>query len=209
MAGDAQGYVFRRLVSMGHQPHVAAGLVGNLVQESGPGLNVGAVGDGGNSVGMGQWNGPRKAALMSFASSRGADPYNLDTQIAFLDHELKTSESAAGKKIAATTTPQEAALVASREFWRPGDPWNENRVRYAETAYSQYGGGQPSGYASGVPAGTWGLEVPQLTAGNALARPSPDQVAQQQRMNALAAIQRFDFSTPEPYRMTGNALMRG
>lgn len=126
------GYVYGKLLSKGYTPEQAAGLVGNLIQESGPRLNTGAVGDGGNSVGMGQWNGPRMRALQAFARAEGRDWQDLDLQIDFLDHELRTTEKAAGDAIRATTSASEAARIASEQFWRPGIPRVGQRIGYAE-----------------------------------------------------------------------------
>lgn len=132
---DRPRHAFARLTAAGLPPHVAAGLTGNLMQESGKDINPAAVGDNGNAFGSGQWTGDRKAAYMGFATERGSDPTDFDTQLDFLLHEGQTSEKAAWARIMATKTPEEAALVASKYFWRPGDPRNENRVAYANAIY--------------------------------------------------------------------------
>lgn len=146
------GYVFGRLLELGYEPHIAAGLTGNLMQESGVSINTRAVGDNGNAFGMAQWNGPRRRAYLSYAQSRGKDPADLDTQIAFLHHELTTSESSAAARILAAPDAQTAARVASDAFWRPGIPHLSNRMGYADMVYRQYAGG-------GVP--KWQGELPQ------------------------------------------------
>lgn len=128
-------YVTQSLIERGYPPHVAAGLAGNLIQESGPDLDTRAVGDNGNAVGMGQWNGPRRVALTQFARDRGADPHDIDVQIEFLDWELNNSERSARDAILKAETPEEAAQVASERFWRPGVPHNESRRRYAADVY--------------------------------------------------------------------------
>ena len=106
------GYVFGRLLELGYEPHVAAGLVGNIMTESGSGINTRAVGDNGNAFGMGQWNGPRRRAYLAFARSRGVDPGDIDTQIAWLDLEMRTTEATAAAKIRAAGNAQEAAAIA-------------------------------------------------------------------------------------------------
>lgn len=132
------GYVFGRLLELGYEPHIAAGLVGNLMQESGPGLNTRAVGDNGNAFGMGQWNGPRRIAYLRFAEERGADPGDLDTQIAWLHHELTGPEATAAARIMQADTAREAAAIASQEFWRPGIPHLARRQAYAGTLVEQF-----------------------------------------------------------------------
>lgn len=136
------GYVYGKLLEHGFEPHIAAGLTGNLMQESGVALDTRAIGDGGNAFGMGQWNGDRMRALKDFASPRDSDPADVDTQIAFLIHELETTEADAMARIATATTAEEAALIASREFWRPGIPHNANRVSYARSVQDQYDAGE-------------------------------------------------------------------
>ncbi len=156
------GYVFGRLLALGYEPHVAAGLVGNLMQESGPTLMTRAVGDGGNSIGMGQWNGPRRRALIAFAARRGTDPADLDTQIAFLDWELKNTEAAAFARISQARTAAEAAEIASAEFWRPGIPHLARRAGYARQVFDQYGQGAVPRWAGRTPAA--GDDVPVFAA---------------------------------------------
>lgn len=132
------GYVFGKLLELGYEPHTAAGLTGNFMQESGVSLNTRAVGDGGNAYGMGQWNGPRRRAYLAFAKARGSNPENIDTQIAFFHHEMQTSERAAAQKILAAPDARSAALIASKAFWRPGAPHNANRMNYAGLVFRQY-----------------------------------------------------------------------
>lgn len=137
---DAQSRAYRWMINKGYSPAISAGLIGNYVQESGTGLNTRAVGDGGNSIGAGQWNGPRRDGLISFARSQGLDPYELETQLQYMDHEFRTSEKGAWDRISKASSPKEAALAASEAYWRPGDPWNQNRVKYAQDAYSRFTG---------------------------------------------------------------------
>lgn len=72
-------------------PAQAAGVVGNLVQESGlrtSARNRGDGRDGSDSVGIAQWNGQRARNLYGFAKASGRDAGNLDTQLDFLMHEM-------------------------------------------------------------------------------------------------------------------------
>lgn len=148
------GYVFGRLLALGYQPHIAAGLTGNMMVESGVALNTRAVGDNGNAFGMGQWNGPRRHAYLAFAQKRGKDPGDLDTQIAFLDYELKTSESPAAAQILAATDARQAAAIASQQFWRPSEPHLQQRVAYAATLMQQFDqGAVPKWQGAVSPAG--------------------------------------------------------
>lgn len=132
------GYVYGRLLELGYPPHIASGLTGNLMQESGPALNTRAVGDGGNAYGMGQWNGPRRRALYTWAEARGLDVNDIETQVQFLHHELQGPESAALRAILEAPDAETAARVASERFWRPGEPHLANRIGYAAAIQRQY-----------------------------------------------------------------------
>lgn len=150
------GYVFGRLLERGYTPEQAAGIVGNLMQESTPRLNTAHVGDGGNSIGMGQWNGPRRHALLAYAREQGKDWRDLDTQIDFLDHELRTSERAAGDAIRAAKTATEAARIGSERFWRPGIPRIEKRMGYAEDLMEFFAAGRVPRYPGARSGGSGG-----------------------------------------------------
>ena len=128
---------YQMLSGMGYKPHIAAGLVGNLIQESGWNIDTKAVGDNGNAFGSAQWNGPRRRAYKAWASNQGLPVDGLGTQIAYLDHEMKTSERSAAQAIMGAGTVRDAAVVASNKFWRPGHPALKNRMRNAEMVLAQ------------------------------------------------------------------------
>jgi hypothetical protein len=108
----------------------AAGVIGNLMQESSlnPGArNAGDGNDGSDSVGIGQWNGDRAKALKSFAAAAGASPDDVGTQLDFLVHELKTSEGGAYQRLLAATNVDEAT-AAMISFERP-QGWSADNPR--------------------------------------------------------------------------------
>lgn len=123
----------------GFAPHMSAGIVGNLIQESG--MNPNAVGDNGTAFGIAQWRGERYEALKRFAASRGKPWNDLQTQIAFINHELNTTEKASGDRLRAARTVEEAT-AAFIGYERPlgytaanprgGHGWN-NRLAAAQT----------------------------------------------------------------------------
>lgn len=90
-----------------------AGIIGNLIQESN--LNPNIVGDGGISFGIGQWNRERLAALKKFGGSNWRD---INVQLDFMVHELDTNESAAGRRLRAARTVEQAT-EAMIGFERP------------------------------------------------------------------------------------------
>lgn len=110
-------------------PEQAAGLVGNLQQESGVNLDPTALGDGGQSLGIAQWLGPRREALVEFAGGDSTPAFQ--TQLDFLVHEFQTTERAALDSLLAAQSPEEAAQAVSDDFLRPGIPVMEARQAYA------------------------------------------------------------------------------
>ena len=153
--------VYSGLIDKGAPPHVAAALVGNLIQESGPSLNTTAVGDGGAAFGMGQWNGPRKDALMAWAQQSGRDPNDVATQTDYLWHELQGPERGAFDAIMAAPDLQTATRIASEKYWRPGDPRMENRLRYAQQVADRFGAGSPQQDGQGIAHRGTGSPMPQ------------------------------------------------
>lgn len=153
LSGDAQpttdnaASAFNFFVGQGLAPHQAAGIVGNLQGESGQGLNPNAVNkgdgrDGSDSIGIGQWNGPRAEALKAYAASKGANWNDLGTQLEFLHSELQGPEKRAYAALQASTTPEEAGR-AFMAYERPKD-WNvagshPERARNAAAVYRVYG----------------------------------------------------------------------
>jgi Phage tail lysozyme len=143
---------------LGYTPEQASGIVGNLMQEST--LNTGAVGDRsipGASIGIGQWNRERQANLQAFAASRGKPLSDFETQLAFVHHELQTTEGAAGAALKKAKTV-EAATTAMIGFERP-QGWTAanpqaghgfaNRLAYAQQVH---GGAVSEISLAGVPA---------------------------------------------------------
>ncbi|VIO73905.1 hypothetical protein CI41S_40140 [Bradyrhizobium ivorense] len=146
---------FDYFVRQGLTPAQAAGIVGNLQGESGQGLDPNAISrgdgrDGSDSIGIGQWNSGRAAALKAYAASKGVPWNDLNAQLEFLHGELKGPESGAYSALTAARTPEEAGQ-AMLAFERPKD-WNKpgaypERARYAAKAFAAYGGGAPSAAA--------------------------------------------------------------
>lgn len=132
---DRVSHAYGRFTDAGLPPHVASGLVGNMMQESGAEINPAVVGDNGNAFGSGQMNGDRRHAYMAFAKSRGVDPTDFDTQIDWMLHEGQTTEKAAWDAILSTDNVQDAARVASEKYWRPGTPHLSRRVGYASSVH--------------------------------------------------------------------------
>lgn len=133
--GERSKYIQQKLMSMGFTATAAAGVVGNLVQESG--LRTDAIGDNGTSGGLAQWHNERLDALKRFAAARGKDWTDLDTQIEFLAEEMRTSYADTYAKMQSTELPEIAGKIMTDEYERP-DPASANygqRIANARAAY--------------------------------------------------------------------------
>lgn len=185
---------FQRLVTVhGYSPIQAAGLVGNLMQESGTGLRTDIVGDAGASHGIAQWNQGRLAAMRGYQSPLGAKS-ELDRQVDYLAHELKTSEARAGGLIRGATDLG-GAVRGGVAFERPNPKYANvaNRLSYAQAVYANQTGQNPTMAASGgappgaapPAAGGGGVSAPAAPVAPAMPGPS-DYMAQ--GMTELAGL---------------------
>lgn len=129
--------------SKGYSAEAAAGIVGNMAQESN--FNSSVVGDKGTSFGEYQHRGPRWQALRQYAQTQGKDPSDWRVQADFADHEMRTSHPKAFAALQRARTPQEAADAFALHFERPagaqtGNANNihgiNNRRNYAAKAFS-------------------------------------------------------------------------
>jgi uncharacterized protein (TIGR02594 family) len=96
----------------------AAGLAANLETESGG--KIGAKGDSGSAFGIGQWHPDRQA---NFRQVFGHDIHSstLQEQLAFVDWEMRNTESRAGAALRAQTSAGGAGAAVSRFYERPRD----------------------------------------------------------------------------------------
>ena len=101
--------------SRGWTKEQAAGIVGNLVVESG--LRTDAVGDGGQAYGIAQWHPDRQA---TFRQVYGKDIRNssFQEQLNYVDWELRNTEARAGNLLRNATTAEEAAAIVDRSYER-------------------------------------------------------------------------------------------
>ena len=136
--------VKRFFLGRGYSGHASAAIAGHIRAESA--MQTAIRGDGGWSAGLAQWGGPRLVALKRFAGGRGTDWHDFDTQLGFLDHELRTSETLAYEALQRSTTVAEAT-AAFMHFERPlgytpqapqrGHNFH-GRLSYAVAIYADY-----------------------------------------------------------------------
>jgi hypothetical protein len=115
----------------GYEPHQAAGIAGNLVQESS--LNPTAKNPTSGAFGFAQWLGPRKKAFMDFAMKAKKDIKDPLAQLEFIDLELNTTERKAKDRLLASRDATEAAVNFSNHYERAGanEKKNATRANYA------------------------------------------------------------------------------
>ena len=133
--GARSKYIQQKLMDMGFSANAAAGVVGNLVQESG--LRTDSVGDNGTSGGLAQWHNERWEALKLFAAERGTAWTDLDTQIEFLAKELRESYASTYAKMQAAELPEQATQIFTDDFERP-DPASANYAQRQANARAAY-----------------------------------------------------------------------
>lgn len=124
----------------------AAGVVGNLLVESGPGdidptKKSGVKGEG--SMGIAQWNPSRNAGyrlqkLQQFASDRDYNWKSLTAQLLFLKHEMVTMSYLGLKPLKQANSIEEATQIFMRKFEKPaGDGHIKRRIAEARTVHKE------------------------------------------------------------------------
>lgn len=147
-AGDRESYAFNYYTKKGLNPAAAAGIVGNMYQESAfrdDVLSGHRMGDNGASGYAAQWQGPRLRNLRAFAAKRGESNPSFNTQLDFALEEMDPAspyaDSIAAQNrnaILNAADPQSAALAFRNYFERPSAPDHASRVKYAQRAMSKH-----------------------------------------------------------------------
>lgn len=138
--GDIKTDVYNRLRQNGFTDSEAAGITGNIAQESM--FDTEALSrDGYNSRGLVQWTGDRKTHLEQFARENGLNPKDWRTQVDFISEEMNTTERAAFEALRKNPniTPEEAAHIVREQYERP-DPAVANDAYRQQVAREVYDG---------------------------------------------------------------------
>jgi hypothetical protein len=107
---------------LGLEPHQAAGLVGNLQNESGSSIpSWGPTGDNGSAWGTAQWRGDRLDNLKQYSADNGLDHTTVEAQQAFMRHEFDTTENKSYRALQAAQTPEDAATAVNTQYERSTD----------------------------------------------------------------------------------------
>ena len=162
--------IWNYLTAAGMTACGAAGLMGNLYAESGliptnlqntyekklgytDATYTAAVDSGayanfakdGAGYGLAQWTyHTRKAALLAFAKAAGKSVGDLETQLAFLVHELRESYKLVHYVLVTATDVKTASNVVLLQFERPanqGEAVMQKRAQYGQVYYDRYAKG--------------------------------------------------------------------
>lgn len=138
------GKVWTYLISKSITPIGAAGIMGNLMQESSPDINPKLIqAGGGPGRGIMQWTvSERWADLVKWANKQAKDPWDLYTQLDWMLLEMQ-SYKYKGRPVIdyfkAVDDIRDATLVFEKVMERAGKPMMENRYKYAADVLATYG----------------------------------------------------------------------
>ncbi|GEM_PF-3450810 len=117
----------------GFSPAGAAAVVGNMTQE-----NSLHTDDNAGGLGLCQWTGDRRTALIDYAQQHGESPTSVQAQVGFMVQELQQGYPGLLQELKSTNNPEQAALDFSNQYERPGIPENGNREAYAQSALNNF-----------------------------------------------------------------------
>lgn len=122
-------------ISRGFTREAAAGIVGNLLAESGINPKSKQYG-GGPGRGIAQWSvDQRWQTYLKFAKNRKLDPASLDAQLRFIVHEMPSQMGESAKTIKTMTDKDAAAKLFMDKYERPGKPNWDRRVSETDRAF--------------------------------------------------------------------------
>jgi hypothetical protein len=139
--------VFDYFVAKGLKNFQAAGIVGNLDQESG--ASPTAVQSGGPGRGIAQWSvGGRWDTdggdnAVAYASQHGQSVWSLNLQLDFIWYELTTFSGYGLAQLRATTNVTDATVVFQTRFEGCGTCVQSQRIAYAQAVLAAYGAAPP------------------------------------------------------------------
>lgn len=143
--------VFNYLIGYGFTEQATAGVIGNLMQESGVNPQSRQLG-GGPGRGIMQWgtgpgSGGRWDALVAWAASSGKDPWKLDTQVEWMMKEMGSYGTL--NRLKGITDVKKAVEIFEREMEKAGTPNYPRRYQFAADALASFGGGRAGGMGIG------------------------------------------------------------
>ncbi len=163
---NQQKTAYNFFISKGLKNFQAAGIVGNLIQESS--VNPGAIEFGGGpgrgiaqwSVG-GRWDSSHNDNMVSYAAQHGLSPWSLSAQLDFIWYELTTFGGFGLGKLQASSNVSSATIAFQDLYEICGKCIQSTRIGYAQQVLNAWGGGGGGGGGSmQCYSGTLGQHVP-------------------------------------------------
>lgn len=133
---DNKKFFYNFFLQNGYSPHASAGIVGNLVQESGLNVQI----DKPYGFGSAQWIDSRKTDLFNFSKQKGYAPTDRLAQAQFILHELNSTHKKANTYLKGARNVDEATEAFSTHYERAGKPMLNNRIKYANEVLTTLGG---------------------------------------------------------------------
>ena len=137
MSGNKLATAMKFFVDNGYSKAQAAGIVGNLMAESGQNLKIDAVGDGGMAYGIAQWHPPRQRDFEAYFG-KSIRESTFQEQLEFILLELQRKERSANSRITQTTNAGQAAAVVDQFYERSSGAHRNRRIANANQLYAQY-----------------------------------------------------------------------
>ncbi|MFZ1257943.1 MAG: phage tail tip lysozyme [Candidatus Saccharimonas sp.] len=136
---------FYYFTSQGISKEGAAGIIGNLMQETGGGTFTfhPEISNASGHTGIVQWDkNDRWPKLVAFAATKNMDPKTLALQLIYIVYELQTDRyKSIYPEIKNATDPQAAAKIVSDKYEIGGD--TAIRLKYAQKAYDTFKNNSP------------------------------------------------------------------
>ena len=119
----------------------AAGIVGNLLVESGEHIDPTAKNPSSGAFGIAQWLGGRYTNLVNYANSQGTPVTDFTTQLNFLWQELSGPyKTSVLDPLLKATNIAAAATLVEEHYEVAGGAALQKRIADAQSVYNQYGG---------------------------------------------------------------------
>lgn len=151
LAASNDEIAFDYFVGKGLTERQSAGIVGNLIQESGSPINPYADQPSGPGMGIAQWSeGGRwdtdsRDNMVWYAGLSGRSRYALAAQLDFTWYELSTFSGYGLADLRASTSVSTATTVFMQKFERCGTCATTQRIAYANDVLAKYGTGGTGG----------------------------------------------------------------
>ncbi|WP_446663685.1 phage tail tip lysozyme [Flexivirga sp. B27] len=137
---------FNYFVKKGLTKRQSAGIVGNLIVESGVDPTIKQSGGGpGRGIAQwgvgGRWDHDSRNNMVWYAAQHGVSRWSLSGQLGFTWYELKTFSSYGYADLKKATTIKAATVAFERKFEGCGSCNESRRVAEAKNVFNKYGGG--------------------------------------------------------------------